>query len=619
MRIFALPYRASILVFLVSAILFFWAKWNQFPTNIHAWTQSDRIALAYCFVDNNLNLLKPCTYDLGTKEGVTPAGIPIAEFISAVFMKFFGKSLGILQLIHMLFFGMALYFLERLTKLIKIEEIGRLAVLSLFAFSPTLIYYADGILTSVPSLSLFFGGVLFTVASQSKKKIGASHILSAALFFLAICNRWSFFLPVAAVLASLIFIKFKKLESTQWIELFPAIIAVGLSLLVYWHDRVLAAEYGSAFLSTGMQAADLEEFVEIIKRSFANWSGHWMSRIQVIWLLLMFTTSMWQSKKPVARQPLFQYIVPFSFLAGFAYTIVMVKQFENHDYYFIDAFYPFLILLAIGFYPVFREKHKNMHKWFGILTGISILFWVLQAKEVEAKRDASGLWNKVEMSYRDFQGAEEFLDHENVKADEVLLIPNSYTTNIPHLLTGRKGHALVDTDSTNLDSVLNLYYDYALIQNRYLQEEVLEVCPSIAARLTRVADNGLLSLYVKSNSTNTTEQFLGIDGEMKSEEREDSVAVSGEEFAFVRSILTGGKSMHAFLEFDLKSKIQADLSLSMKSGENKWRYDLDYGIEASGKNEIYLSWPKGTEEIEFFIFNPNKSELELSNYRIRIY
>ncbi len=617
MRVLSLPYRASILVFLISFVLFFWAKWNQFPTNIHAWTQSDRIALSYCFVDNGLNVLKPCTYDLGTKEGVTPAGLPIIEFLAAVVMKVFGKSLWILQVVHMLFFALGLYFLERLCRLLKVEEIGRLGVLGLFAFSPSLIYYADGVLPSVPSLSLFFGAFLFYLLSKEKPGSKLLPIFSGLLFFLAICNRWTYFLPVFAILAAQLFLTYSKKESFKLKPLLTLALPLFLSFLYCMHDRSLANEYGSAFLSSRMMVNNLEDFVEILERSFANWSGHWLSRIQVLWLLLLITTSMWQAKKLTARHQLLEYLVPLSFVAGFAYTIVMARQFEHHDYYFIDAYFPSLLLAGMSYYPIFREKHEWLKKWFGILTGVCFIFWVLQAKEVEAKRDASGLWNKVETTYTDFLGAADFLHQEGVAKDAVLLIPNSFTTNIPHLLTERKGFALVNTDSQRLDSVLSLDYDYALIQNRHIQKEVLEVYPSIVNRLERISDNGFLSLYRKSNTTSSAAAFLGLDTAPKATVTfEDAQAT--EEFAFNRDF-EKAQGNRAWITFDLKSNEEADVSLWVVRGEDRWRYDVALGLDTAKSNEIYCSWPQYEGECGIYIYNPNKAELDLSNQSIVIY
>jgi hypothetical protein len=611
------PYRSSLAILLFCLILFFIPKWGDFPTRIHAWTQSDRIALSYCFVNNGLNLFKPCTYDLGTKEGVTPAGLPISEYVGAVLMRIFGKSVAILNVVHLLFFSLGLFFLERIGLQLKLEEVGRFAILGMYAFSPSLVYYGMGVLPSVPSLALFIAG--FSLVFGARNSFSGSHVWLATLcLFLSITNRWSYFIPVMALLASLVFPLFNKGKKVSF-KLFPSLfvaLSIVFGLLWFWKDQELAAEYGSAFLMKRMAAENLVAFVEVMSRSYDNWGGHWMSRIQVIWAFFLLATSLWQSKSVKFRDDGIALFFPLSVIGGLLYFVAMIRQFEHHDYYFIDAFFPSILIGLLLLYPIFREKHVRMKKWFGYLSLTSVVFWALAAKYVESQRDATGLWNKLEVASQDFESAVDFLNEEHVREGATLFVPNAFSTNIPHLRTGRRGYALVNTDSLNLDSCLNLPFDFALIQNRYLHTEVLQVYPSIPKRLEKVADNGWLSLYRKGRSTR--ESFLGLDRsgsvllELSDSKRDSAV------YCFNTTFSPPENSKHAWLNFDLQSQAHEDFVLYMKSKEASWRFEVEYGIESAQNNEIYLSWPPNVGELEIFLLNPHsgRNVLTLSNLKI---
>ena len=100
---------------------------TEFPMHTHAWTQSDRLALAYGFVNNGLNFFEPETFSLlknesniedwkfPTNQSITAVDFPIHDFVPAIVMKLSGnKAPWIFRLYILLYSFIGLYVLFKL-------------------------------------------------------------------------------------------------------------------------------------------------------------------------------------------------------------------------------------------------------------------------------------------------------------------------------------------------------------------------------------------------------------------------------------------------------------------------------------------------------------------------
>src|SRR5690606_30913848 len=125
-----------------------------FPAYIHAWTQSDRLAIAGCFQLNGFDFFHPCNYNLITKEGVTAVDFPIHEYIVALISYCFSLDLVVTFRFYTLLYGLVgLYFVYRFFKLITGSYLKGIALLLFVLTAPFYSYYLNGFLPSVPSFS----------------------------------------------------------------------------------------------------------------------------------------------------------------------------------------------------------------------------------------------------------------------------------------------------------------------------------------------------------------------------------------------------------------------------------------------------------------------------------
>jgi len=128
---------------------------NEFPSYTHAWSQSDRYALANGFVDNDLNFFKPQTlvynhpipnkWDTADSTRITAVDFPIHDYIPAIFMKIAGNKSPFFFRTYILLYGfLGLLFLYKLSK-----QLGNSILISFFitilaATSPVFVYYHSG-------------------------------------------------------------------------------------------------------------------------------------------------------------------------------------------------------------------------------------------------------------------------------------------------------------------------------------------------------------------------------------------------------------------------------------------------------------------------------------------
>ena len=151
-------------VILVTAlsVIFYSNTIKEFPRAVHAWTQSDRYAIALKFLDNGFDFFHPATYNLKGKEGITQVDFPINEYVVAIVMKVFGTTdPGVFRICVLLYCLLGLYFLFKLVKIITDNYLSGLIAVAFVFTLPFYCYYQAGFIPSAPAFSSALIGVYF--------------------------------------------------------------------------------------------------------------------------------------------------------------------------------------------------------------------------------------------------------------------------------------------------------------------------------------------------------------------------------------------------------------------------------------------------------------------------
>lgn len=489
---------------LLLSFLFFYPHLFEFPSHLHAWTQSDRFALAVGYFKNGLNLFLPSTLNLYPKyppaqgietfNGITSAALPLPEYLSALVMKLTGQQHpAYLRTIVLLagLIGLTMFYLTA-RRTGAVASFALLATLFVFS-SPVFTYYLNGFIPGIPALSLGFISLYFYV-----KYLQLAHTkyfaLSMALLTLAALIRPPFLMPlIALVMVQLIFWK-----GNPNIELEMKLAGLHLFVFVaFWvFDRRISATYGSMFNHHLLPASSFQDWKELMATSWKNWRLAYFSGYHYLFIAvsLVLIRMLLKSRANETDRKL----LLFSLLgvgASVCYSYAMAQQFPLHDYYFLDSFFLPLAVLIIPGLSVVRPEQKSqaIMLWIIALTGSALM--LTASWKVQQKRYASYPWDKTEIARNHYAGSKAFLDSLHIDSQSRILVLDAYTSNVPLLLMDRKGFTVIETSSENIEAALYLPFEYIVIQNSVLASDVLRQMPSLAQKLEPVANNGRIGLY----------------------------------------------------------------------------------------------------------------------------
>ena len=347
---------AIMIAIVLSLIVFHRSNINRFPTKIHAWSQSDRYALALGFIENKLDFFHPQTYNLTEspdhnpiprESSITAVDFPINDFAAALLMKLFGTTdPWCFRLYTLVYSLIGMFFLFLLGKLFIKDNLLSLIVVLFCITSPVYLYYQIGFLPTIPAISNLFIGLYLFFKYQNSKKIWH---FSLGIFFItiAVLSRKPFLFFLLALFSYELWetVKTKKIN-------FRVAITIALSTITilgyFFYNRYLEHKYGNAFLGFILPPDDYAQSFEITFVVIKNWLFQYFTifhYVALIVLIIISITSFYRKKfSQSLSSKLLLYCIAFAFAAYSFYYVLMMKQFPAHDYYFLDSFYSVVCL-----------------------------------------------------------------------------------------------------------------------------------------------------------------------------------------------------------------------------------------------------------------------------------
>jgi hypothetical protein len=354
LRLQGRPYHwAAAAVLLVVGGWFYLPYLTRMPSGMHAWAQSDRLALAINFYDYGFQFLKPRVSSLNSIGGITGVEFPAQAYAAALGGLVFGRD-SINLLFRLLDVGLTLlggFFLFRLVFERTGHFVAALIPACFLLSSPVFAFYAGNYLPDPASLSLSFVGyyywlrffesrafrdlllgvLLLTLASLMKT--------TTALFFaaaLGITFVWSYFLPEMLT----------KRQKGWFVGL--ALVAVGLIGWFFRHNQQLNAEYQSGmFLAEAKPIKDdamlhtvLRFIREHLWQEYATLTQYRILAACAV-LLVVFLLPNLRRHRPLLL------LTGAAALVAYAFFWLMGEQFMGHEYYVISSFGPPALLLLL--------------------------------------------------------------------------------------------------------------------------------------------------------------------------------------------------------------------------------------------------------------------------------
>ncbi len=366
------------LLLILSLLYGFWQHFLDPIQPIHECRKADSLSQAMQFMKGG-HLLEPKTHaisNFGSREAA--AEFPIIYYVVGQIWHFFGYHLWLAKLFSLGYLFAAIIAFRRVLLWYFCSEKTALIFSGIILSSPVLIYYADTLLPNVFSFaSLLFAASFFFSYTQSKKL----RSWWGFTFFLAI----AILIKITALVAVLSFVGaffFYSLHSSNrsywrdrrvWLG-YLALFCV-LIFTFWWYRYAITynTKHHSHIFSTTIRpiwevnVAERWRILGIIGREHLKEIMH---PLLLMLLLLVLVVQLAKGKVPL----FFRYWLLVALVGLSAYFILWFWVFEVHDYYFIEAlFFPLIIVaIVIKNYSEFLLDQK-VGKWiFG--AGLTFVF-----------------------------------------------------------------------------------------------------------------------------------------------------------------------------------------------------------------------------------------------------
>lgn len=499
-------------MFLLLAILcylpLFENTWNEYPSHLHAWTQSDRLAIAQRFQEEDARFFYPKTYNLLTKDGITQVDLPLIEYISATISKILKINIvKTFRILQFLLSFIALLFLFKSALAFSIRPIRAVFITYFIYTLPFFVYYQNGFLPSSTAFSLLIIALYFVICYHKTRKVKYS-ILSFFLLTLSALLRSPFliFLVAYGLLLGLNQIKRRQINP---LEVLLFLLSLSLFFSYAWYKSFLSEEYGSMFLQKALPIQSLTEGLSVLRKALERWHSDWLSPFHAIILLLIVGFGFWQwrqkSKKDWGSIFLFQFFGIAS-LGVLAFLLLFGTQLVDHDYYYIDTLLPLLVLLLL----VLGKNIQISKSAYVPVFSLCLLFFFYffsYAKEIQVKRYTPEWNDKIDYAYEVYEQAKKDAEKWGIQSEDTLSILEAYSTNIPLSVFKNQGYTCLTSDPDSVQRFIAQKADYYLMLDSFFRMDAYRNYPGIIEQLEKVDGNGELSVYQLNANKNKAAFF----------------------------------------------------------------------------------------------------------------
>ncbi len=658
-------------------LLFHKNQVNTFPSHIHAWAQADRFALAHGFLRNGFDFFHPQTYILNLQfphgfqkpgeTGITSVDFPMHDYLSAVFMRVFQtKSPWCFRIYTLLYSIIGCFFLYKFSISFQSNKIVAGGVLFFVLTSPVFLYYMIGFLPTIPSLANFF------IANWFYYKYIRSHQIkfyywSIAFYTLAALSRTPFAIFLIAIICiEILFAIIYRRGNIRKVLAFSAAIIAIVSYYIY--NQHLRQKYGSVFLGHVLPPNNMDEFTELLDYAVYRWRFHYFTLIHYVFIIVLVALAVIcciKHKTTRSKQKLTLLLqIVVSLIGVMIYSVLMLRQFINHDYYFLDTFFPVIALIVVYLISEIRFQKRV---WYITVYSVFVLFAclsIVKAHDTMQQRREIPHWDRVAITTENFKGSAAYLDSLGIKKNAKILVIDSYTPNIPFILMQRSGYAVMTTSKENIKQALQWNYDYIVIQDCFLLSDVVKAYPQIINKIERIAGNRKISVYKKQAATesNTLQGFLNIaPGDIQILEKTDFETTPDSLWLYADSLQLSKDSINRFAvlsgehEFGITLKLKNKKCLTTKTNsllvemqvlasekpegmylvasvtdnENRiyyMTYNLDKQVDTLNKWEnIYLLFPvlpvasTDKNELAVYFWNKKRKCIFIDNLSVTVY
>lgn len=621
---------------------------KEFPHTIHAWAHTDHYALSKGFNDNGFDFFRPETLTSNKQfpsknhpeklTRITSSDFPIVQYTAAIAMKVTGNEEPVVyRTLMLLLASLGFLYLFKISFFVSGSSIFSLLVPILVLFTPVYLDYQIGFLPSVAAMSFLFMGayhyILYTDKFITKQLVFAVICLSVAAAI-----RTPFAIPLIAIMGYEILKLLNKQTSFKRI----AIIGFGflLPLVYFFYNQYLRSEYGSIFLGEPLYARNLEELKSNFLEAFQNWGFHYFHTIQ--WMVLTASLLGIATYRFLIRDPneKFKSLADVTVIYGMGvliYMVLMSRQLVHHDYYALDTFIPFLILLSAV--VLSRMILINHIPHFGSFVALGLIIVALNANlALLSERRSPEHSEPYTVMYEDYSQLEQFLKRNDISTEHEILIYDPFAPNMPFVLSGYSGTNVMNTTHFSIEQTLDWNNEFIIVRDDIYYHSELPLYPQLI-NCTDFLDYGfgMFLLKKKASKSDDTDIFnwLGINPNqprktvnnyegVQGVQLIDETGICTEEFAMTyRDTLSDHDYKLISLECNIEKteEHEAFWHIHIRSEEEELFNEY---IQISTKNmtrsrQIILPNDNNTWYISSYLYNPNENIIKYQDFEVKYY
>ena len=643
-----------LIILVLGARYLFSDTMSTYPAYVHAWTQSDRLALAMNFQENGFDLFHPATYNLLTKDGITQVDFPIHDYTIAVLSNLLGTEIvSTFRWYNLVYSLVGLFFFFQFS-LLYTKSALRSIWASIFLFTlPFFVYYQNGFLPSAPSFANFLIGIYFLQNAKMNKHKGH---YGWGIFFLSIAAmaRAPFLIFLIAEVGFQIILQLQR-KKLQPIRIVLPTLGIVTFISYTFYNKHLGETYGSMFLTEFLYFKSFNHFIETLGVALERWGDQILSPFHaVLYLLLLIVGVVQYSKRGIRKWSRYSLLTYFliSLLGVLFFFFAFGQQFGEHDYYYIDSFLPLLSISLI----LLLSKVEIPKQWYtpiATLCGIFFFYFFSFAKNNQKERYTPPYNDRTEYAYEVYKSAKEDLKNWGVNTSDTLYVIEANSTNIPFTIWGNKGYTNLNSSGKYIHSELDSAFTYAVLLDSFFTSTTFKDYPEIIHRLKRVNSNGELTLYQKQKKGDPKQFFENLiyyghsnfDDQhslanystngmpkkgIKKEFGESIQIEASREFSLTvkdtLNQLIEGKDIEVLFLADYFQNDTTDIQIVCTV--NKYYetfYTLNQLKRVKDWNHKVLRYRipntyfKKGDELKFYFWNPKKEELFVDNFKLIIY
>jgi hypothetical protein len=336
---------------------------NSPPGSQHVWRQSNTLAVARNFYEEEMNIFHTRVDNRKNTDGITGSHFASYEYLLAGLYKIFGEQFWVHRILSMvLFFWGAFGFYRLFQQLTNNNFIARIGFWASL-FSPELFYYQINALPDILALSASVWGFYFFIRwfdgrykSGPDPKNNLLHwFLSLLLLTLAGLTKIQY-LAVGFPIAVYVLLNLKKNIVLQTVFLLLTLGLAATIIPVLWYVRAVELIKTSGLADFGLEIRselNLNKALSILKSNILSDLPEIILNYASFILLLTGAFYFIRDRR-FGSKWFYPYLVYT--LALLAYHLLELKQMEVHGYYMMPYYPVLLLMVGYGAYQLLIRK-----------------------------------------------------------------------------------------------------------------------------------------------------------------------------------------------------------------------------------------------------------------------